>query len=170
MNHNEEELKKINHAVGNGPGRAAIVKALQAIRPQVEAAKAHDGIQREEALISLLHEAADARRLALQTGANSYSHPGWAAAAVCESWLLELLKGTPESIESIESILIQFTNYNELPGCEVKPNTNKGWVGFALLILSSSLAFTYGGFWIGSLIFVVGLIAFGWSKRHDGPF
>lgn len=28
----------------------------------------------------------------------------------------------------------------------------------------------YAGVWIGSVALVVGVVALGWSKRHEGPF
>jgi hypothetical protein len=39
-----------------------------------------------------------------------------------------------------------------------------------LFILIVSAAFFYGGLWIGIIVSVIGVIALGWSKRHEGPF
>lgn len=44
------------------------------------------------------------------------------------------------------------------------------WPALILLFIALPFAFTYGGFWIGLLVLVVGIIALGWSKRHEGPF
>lgn len=37
-------------------------------------------------------------------------------------------------------------------------------------ILVLPLAFTYGGIWVGLIVLVIGVVALGWSKRHEGPF
>ncbi len=108
MGFNEEELLKIRKAT-SGPfkkkARKAIAQTLLAMRPRIEAAKKLDGDERKEALKILVNEATDARHLALQLGANSHGHPQWAAAAACESWLHELILGTPDSIVKIEQII-----------------------------------------------------------------
>ncbi len=38
----------------------------------------------------------DKRHVALRMGANSHSHPEWAAASACESWAMILSHGNPE--------------------------------------------------------------------------
>lgn len=47
--------------------------------------------------------------------------------------------------------------------------TKFDWPALALLFVGVPLAFTYGGIWVGLLILVVGIIALGWRKRHEGP-
>lgn len=44
------------------------------------------------------------------------------------------------------------------------------WPALIFLLVGLPLAFTYGGIWIGLLVLVVGVVALGWSKRHEGPF
>jgi hypothetical protein len=44
------------------------------------------------------------------------------------------------------------------------------WLSLLLLFVALPLAFTYGGMWIGLLVLVVGVVALGWNKRHEGPF
>jgi len=109
MGFNEEELLKIKKATSGlfkKKDRKAVAQALLAMKPKIEAAKKLDGDERKEALKILVNEATDARHLALQLGANSHGHPQWAAAAAaCESWLHELISGTPESIIKIEQII-----------------------------------------------------------------
>lgn len=44
------------------------------------------------------------------------------------------------------------------------------WPAILFLLVGLPLAFTYGGVWIGLFILVIGVVALGWSKRHEGPF
>lgn len=44
------------------------------------------------------------------------------------------------------------------------------WPAILLLLVGIPIAFTYGGMWVGLIVIVVGVVALGWSKRHDGPF
>ena len=46
---------------------------------------------------------------------------------------------------------------------------NRSWP-VILFVTAVSVAFTYGGMWIGLVAIVIGLSALGWSKRHEGPF
>jgi hypothetical protein len=113
MGFNEEELLKIKKATSGlfkKKARRAIAQSLLAMKPRIEAARKLDGAEDEEALKILVNEATDARHLALQLGANSHGHPQWAAAAACESWLHELVSGTPESIIRIEEIIAHLSN------------------------------------------------------------
>jgi hypothetical protein len=52
----------------------------------------------------------------------------------------------------------------------VSDKEKSDWPVLILLFVGLPLAFTYGGFWVGLLVLVVGIIALGWSKRHEGPF
>ena len=56
-------------------------------------------------LKQLVNEATSARHSALQKGAQSHGHPLWASAAVCESWLHELVGGTEDSVFRVEAII-----------------------------------------------------------------
>jgi len=52
-------------------------------------------------------------------------------------------------------------------------NEKKGksdWPALLLLLVALPFAFTFGGVWVGVIVLVVGVIALGWSKRHEGPF
>jgi len=113
MSFNEEELlkiKKVTSGFFKKKTKLAVAKALVAIKPKIEAAKKLDGDERIEALRILVNEATDARHLAIQIGATSYKDPQWAAAASCESWLHELVGGTPEGIIRVERIISQLSN------------------------------------------------------------
>lgn len=44
------------------------------------------------------------------------------------------------------------------------------WTAILLLLIGIPIAFTFGGVWFGLFVLVVGVVALGWSKRHDGPF
>ncbi len=113
MGFNEEHLLKIEKATSGlfkKKARKAVAQALLAMSPRIEAAKKLHGDERKETLKILLNEATAARHLSLHLGANSHGHPQWAAAAACESWLHELLSGTPESIMKIERLVAKLSN------------------------------------------------------------
>lgn len=42
------------------------------------------------------------------------------------------------------------------------------WPAILLLLVGIPIAFTYGGMWVGLIVIVVGVVALGWSKRHEG--
>jgi len=108
MGFNEDELRKIESATSGWlkkKARAAISQSIGAWRPRIEKAKTLFEAQRQEELKRLVNEATAARQRALQNSANSHGHPEWAAAAVCESWLHELLVGSAESIARVEILI-----------------------------------------------------------------
>jgi hypothetical protein len=39
-----------------------------------------------------------------------------------------------------------------------------------ILLIALPFAFSIGGIWIGLITLVGGVVALGWSKRHEGPF
>ncbi len=41
------------------------------------------------------------------------------------------------------------------------------WPAILFALLALPIAFTLGGFWIGLGVLLVGVVALGWSKRHD---
>lgn len=43
------------------------------------------------------------------------------------------------------------------------------WPVIVFLLIVSS-AFTYGEIWMGIVVTIIGIVALGWSKRHEGPF
>jgi|TARA_B100001971_G_scaffold208844_1_gene231377 hypothetical protein len=108
MSFNEDELRKIENATSGWfkkSARAAISQAISALRPKIENVKQMQDEQRQDGLKQLVYEATEARHKALQTGANSHGHSEWAAAAVCESWLHELVGGTEDSIARVEAAI-----------------------------------------------------------------
>ncbi len=113
MSFNEEELLRIKNATSGffkKSARTKLAQALYELKPKIDAAKQLSAEEREKALKSLVKEAINARHCALQSGANSYDHPKWAAAAACESWLHELISGTPESLDRVEQLVIELMN------------------------------------------------------------
>jgi len=113
MSFNEEELLKIKKATSGffkKSAREAVAQSLLAIKPKIDAAKKLENPEREKALKALVNEATAARHHALQSGANSYGHPKWAAAAACESWLHEIVGGTSESIDHVEQLVMELMN------------------------------------------------------------
>jgi hypothetical protein len=44
------------------------------------------------------------------------------------------------------------------------------WPAILLALVTLPVAFTFGGVWVGLVVLVVGVVALGWSKRHEGPF
>ena len=110
MTFNEQELLKIAQATSGmfkRTARRAVSQALKTMTPKIEAAKALSDDERETAIKSLVNQATEARHRALQRGANSYSHPEWAAAAACESWLHELAGGTKEGLAAVERVIVK---------------------------------------------------------------
>jgi hypothetical protein len=113
MSFNEEELLKIKKATSGffkKQARATLAQALCELKPKIDAAKQLSAEDQEKALKALVKEATNARHYAMQSGANSYGHPKWAAAAACESWLHELISGTPESLNHVEQLVIELMN------------------------------------------------------------
>ena len=51
-----------------------------------------------------------------------------------------------------------------------KDNEKSDWPALILLLVALPFAFTFGGIWVGLFVLVVGVVALGWSKRHEGPF
>lgn len=99
------EIKKATSGFFKKSARKLIACSLLEIKTQVDNVKQLEGVEREKVLKGLLKEAAIKRRQALQYGAKSYGGSQWASAAACESWLLELSCGTPESIAQIEVVV-----------------------------------------------------------------
>ena len=108
MTFNEKELIKIRNKTSGwfkSKARSAISTAISSYKPEIEIAKLLNEPERKKALIVLVNQATDERHIALQSGANSYSNPAWAASATVESWLHELINGEPQGIENVESII-----------------------------------------------------------------
>lgn len=108
MSFNENELLKIENATSGWlkkRARAEIARSIRSWRPRIERAKSLPEAQRQDELNRLVNEATSARRRALKNGANFYGHPEWAAAAVCESWLHELIGGSSGSVSQVEALI-----------------------------------------------------------------
>ena len=108
MSFNEDELVKIKKKTSGwfkSNARTHISKAIEVYKPKIEAAKSLPETERKKALIALVNQATNERNAALQSGANSYSNPSWAAAATIESWLHELIGGKEHEIIKVENII-----------------------------------------------------------------
>lgn len=108
MSFNEEELRKIETATSGWlkkKARAAITQSIREWRPVIHKANLLPQAQRLNELKHLANKATEYRQCALQNGANSHGHPEWAAAAVCESWIHELIVGSPESIARVQTMI-----------------------------------------------------------------
>lgn len=51
-----------------------------------------------------------------------------------------------------------------------RKKTKTDWSAILLLLVGIPIAFTYGGVWVGLIVLIVGVVALGWGKRHEGPF
>ena len=108
MGFNEEELKEIESATSGWfkkSARKEITKAITGLRESISSAQKLPEEEKRDALKQLASQALQERHRAMESGATSSGHPKWAAAAVCESWLLELISGTDESIARVEAII-----------------------------------------------------------------
>lgn len=112
-NFHVSELIKIERATSGffrGRARSIISMHLIELVPKVKAIKDMQGEERNKALNDILKHATAMRHIALQRGANGYSHPEWAAASACESWLLTLRDGNEGDISSVEAIIARMIN------------------------------------------------------------
>ena len=48
--------------------------------------------------------------------------------------------------------------------------SSEDWPSIIFVLLALPIAFTYGGVWVGLAVLVIGVVALGWGKRHEGPF
>ena len=53
---------------------------------------------------------------------------------------------------------------------EHEKKSGEDWPVILFVLILLPLAFTFGGAWVGIPTLIIGVIALGWSKRHDGPF
>ena len=105
---NIRELEKIEKATSGWfkkSARQRIAAAINEMKPHIESAKALPENERKEKFKYLLNKASEQRKYAVQSDATSYSHPQWSAAAACESWLFELINGTPDNIIKVELLI-----------------------------------------------------------------
>lgn len=51
-----------------------------------------------------------------------------------------------------------------------KEKSNNSWVVILFIFIGGPLGFAFGGVFVGLAMLVVGVVALGWDKRHDGPF
>jgi len=107
MDHIEELLKleKASKGIFRGTTRESISAVIRAFDSKIIEIKSKSGEEKKEAIKGQLTVAQALRHDAVRRGANSYKDPRWASAAVVESWLLLLRDGTPEVIQTAESII-----------------------------------------------------------------
>jgi hypothetical protein len=108
MSFNEEELIKIRDASSGLFKRGARKKIASSLRIASKKLAEIDSLEPEEKreeMIQLLNFFTASRQLAVQQGARGHGHAAWAAAAACESWLQELLNGSPDSTPRVESLI-----------------------------------------------------------------
>ncbi len=85
--------------------RQRMKEVLAEFSPMVEAAKARPEPIRRGELQQLSRLAQRWRHEALQAGARNEEDPEWAAAAVCESWMLALGMGSPQDVRAVEELV-----------------------------------------------------------------
>lgn len=51
-----------------------------------------------------------------------------------------------------------------------KDKKGTDWIAIIFLFIILPTAFTVGGAWVGITALVIGVVALGWKKRHEGPF
>jgi hypothetical protein len=108
MGFNEEELVKIRDATSGlfkRDARKQIASSLRIVSKKLDEIGGLGPEEMREGMIQLLNTFTASRQLALQQGARGHGHAGWAASAACESWLQELLGGTPEGITKVEALV-----------------------------------------------------------------
>jgi len=44
------------------------------------------------------------------------------------------------------------------------------WPPILFVLVALPIEVTFGGVWVGLGVLVFGVVALGWSKRHEGPF
>ena len=108
---NEEELTKLKKATSGffrKSARKAIAQTLLETKAEIERVQKLDAPKRGDALLALANHATQKRHDALQAGAKSYSHPQWAAAAACESWLHSLVLRENDEIDDAALSRIEY--------------------------------------------------------------
>ncbi|WP_158683975.1 hypothetical protein [Pseudoalteromonas sp. T1lg10] len=96
MNSNLEEIVKIEKATDGlfkKSARIAISQMLARLVPKVLLASALTDKESKVMLLDLANTYQDLRHQAFESGARNSSHPLWASAAVCESWVQAMLVG-----------------------------------------------------------------------------
>lgn len=48
--------------------------------------------------------------------------------------------------------------------------SSEDWPPIIFVLLVLPITFTYGGMWVGIAALIIGVVALGWSNRHEGPF
>ncbi len=51
-----------------------------------------------------------------------------------------------------------------------KDKKGTDWIVIIFIFIVLPTAFTVGGTWVGIAVLVIGVVALGWKKRHEGPF
>ncbi len=113
MSFNEQELIQIRDATSGIFKRSArkkISESLLALRVKIDAALSLPEDELAEEILRLLNKATAERQRWLRSGARSYGHPGWAAAAACETWLHVLRSGDSEAAARIQPLIDELSS------------------------------------------------------------
>lgn len=108
MDFNESELTKIMTATSGffkKSARKKISSSLTNFKGKILEVQSLDAEEYDTALLKLINWATNKRQSALSSGASSYSNGDWAAAAACESWVQELMGGSQDSIQRVETLI-----------------------------------------------------------------
>lgn len=167
MSYNLNEIIKIKRATsGSEITKNRISEEIKLLKPIIEETFELQLEEQKTIFRNLKNKYTQQRQLAFNNGATSYASPDWAVPALCESWLLELSSGSKENIHKVEILIEELSN----PNRSEESNNNNKIIGFVFLFLASPLILYYHKWWSALIVFVIGLIISGWSKRHDGPF
>ncbi len=111
MSFNEQELLKIEKAISkNEKVKKSVNESILALKIKLNLIKDLNDDEKILRLKFLLNKSTANRHIALEHGASNYDDEEWATASVPESWLHELLNGTPEGIKKVEKIIFRLSN------------------------------------------------------------
>ncbi|MGI9392003.1 MAG: hypothetical protein ACR2N8_00480 [Parvibaculales bacterium] len=100
-----DELRKIQKAIRkNSNTKTLVSNALKELSKELSKLDKNSDSYKD-AIKDLMNREQERRHKALRDGASSDSHPEWAAAAACESWVQTLWLGDKAEIEKVEAII-----------------------------------------------------------------
>jgi hypothetical protein len=102
--HHAELLNIAAQTSGSEAAEKAVAESLDSLFPKVAETKSMPEEDRVESLRKLLLEATNRRHAAMAGGASSYRDPRWAAAAACESWLMDELTNREDAEDSTNTV------------------------------------------------------------------
>jgi hypothetical protein len=72
----------------------------------------------------------------------------------------------------MKAIRYNLIETRKIKGIHMQDQEKKGidWIALIFIFIVLPIAFTVGGTWVGIAILAIGVVAFGWKKRHEGPF